>query len=65
MQTTFVRKTPENGEDSGATVSGPAERGGRRATRAKLAPLKSRSSGGTNADRGLIESLSNSKIFQD
>jgi AraC-like DNA-binding protein len=65
MQTTFVRQTAENGEDSGASASGPAERGTNRAARTKLASFKSRNSSGTHADRGLIESLSNSKIFQD
>src|ERR1035437_4900599 len=65
MQTTFVRQTAEGGGDSGATASGQAGRGSGGAARAKLAPFKPRSSSGTNADRGLIESLSNSKIFQD
>ncbi len=65
MQTTIVRQTAEGGGDSGAPASGQAGRSRGRAARTKLAPFKPRSGGGTNADRGLIESLSNSKIFQD
>ena len=62
MQATFVGATAESGGDSRATASGRT-RG--RAARAKLAPFKARSSSGTNTDRGLIESLGNSKVFQD
>ena len=65
MQTTFVRQTAESGGDSGATTSRQAGRSSHRAARAKLASFKSRSGSGTNAGRGLIESLSNSKIFQE
>src|ERR1019366_1859724 len=62
MQATFVGETAESGGDSRATASGRT-RG--RTARAKLAPFKARSSSGTNTDRGLIESLGNSKVFQD
>jgi AraC-like DNA-binding protein len=62
MQTTLVRQPAEGGGDP---VSGRAGRGRSRAGRAKLAPLKSKNGSGTNADRGLIESLSNSKVFHD
>jgi AraC-like DNA-binding protein len=66
MQTTFVRQTTDSGGDLGATASPPAERArGRAARRSKPAPFKARSGNGTTADRGLIESLSNSKIFHD
>jgi ligand-binding sensor protein len=50
----------------GATASTPAERASRRAPRrAKPATFKARSGNGTTADRGLIESLNNSKVFHD
>ena len=62
MQPTIVKPSAESGGDSGPTESGRASRGAARAT---SAPFKSRSGGGPNADRGLIESLSNSKVFQD
>src|ERR1035438_7866406 len=62
MQATFVGETAESGGDSRATASGRT-RG--RTARAKLAPFKARSSSGVNADRALIEALTNSKVFQD
>src|SRR5664279_5506232 len=65
MQTTFVRQPADDAGGLGATASGHARRANGRAAQAKQAPLKARIGGGTNADRGLIESLSNSKIFQD
>ena len=71
MQTTFVRQTPEvvessapeSANDGGTTLGGGQSQ--RRAGRAKTAAFKPRSSGGANAERALIEALSNSKIFQD
>ena len=65
MQATFVRQTAENSGGVGAPASGRAGRRSRRVVRTKEPALTSRGSSGANADRGLIEALSNSKVFQD
>jgi AraC-like DNA-binding protein/ligand-binding sensor protein len=71
VQTTFVRQAAEVGETPGGDRpgGGAAAPGGRlgkgRAGRAKQGAFKSRSGGGANSDRALIEALSNSKVFQD
>jgi AraC-like DNA-binding protein/ligand-binding sensor protein len=48
-----------------AAASGGGGRNNGRLSRTKQAPFRSRSSTGANAERSLIEALSNSKIFQD
>jgi AraC-like DNA-binding protein/ligand-binding sensor protein len=72
MQTTFVRPAAEIGEPPGREPAGygaSASPGGaqtkRRPSRAKQAAFKARSNTGANADRALIEALTNSKVFQD
>jgi AraC-like DNA-binding protein/ligand-binding sensor protein len=65
MQTTFVRQTLENGGPPGIPASGRAARLDSRVARAKEPVFKPRGSGGAGTDRSLIETLSNSKVFQD
>jgi AraC-like DNA-binding protein/ligand-binding sensor protein len=65
MQTTFVRQTSESGEGAGTPASAKAGRRERQGTQANEPALKVRTGGGINADRNLIEALSNSKVFQD
>jgi len=72
MQTTFVRQTRARGGKQararsmrGVSASGRAGHRNRNLTRSKGTEFKARNNGGTNRDRGLIEVLSNSKIFQD
>jgi len=62
MQTTFGQQTSGN---DGAPATGRAERRSGRDARPKEPVFKPRGNGGGNAARGLIEALSNSKIFQD
>ncbi|MGO8925399.1 MAG: PocR ligand-binding domain-containing protein [Limisphaerales bacterium] len=65
MQTTFVRQASGNGGAPEASASAPAAGRSGRVARAKQPAFKPRGNSGTNADRGLIEVLSNSKVFQD
>jgi AraC-like DNA-binding protein/ligand-binding sensor protein len=72
MQTTFVRQAGGNGEDLtreraryDAPASGEAGQGSGRLGRSKPGAFKPRASSGPGGDRGLIEALSNSKVFQD
>jgi len=65
MQTTYGQQTSGNGELSEASASGRAVGRSGRVARAKEPDIKPRSNGGANAGRGLIEALSNSKVFQD
>ena len=72
MQTTFVRQAAElrdvpvrERQGSGAAASGGGTQGNGRPNRGKQGAFKARGSTGPNAERGLIEALSNSKIFQD
>src|SRR3974390_199116 len=68
MQTTYVRQTSErrsqfNGSDSPATPSTPRSGSGARPGRPRPATFKNRS--GAGSDRGLVEALVNSRVFQD
>ncbi len=72
MQTTLVRPAAvigAEGAPKGAAYSAAAiprkNWGNGRPSRAKQAAFKSRSNPGVNADRALIEALTNSKVFQD
>ena len=72
MQTTLVRQADVAIEPASrgrprraGAASGRARRSGRKPARSRESAFKSRSNGGANADRGLIEALGNSKIFQD
>ncbi len=65
MQTTFARRTSEGSGANDTPVSGETGRRTGRETQPKEPALKPRSSGGINADRNLIEALSNSKVFQE
>jgi AraC-like DNA-binding protein/ligand-binding sensor protein len=71
VQTTFVRQTAEIGEAPGRErpndnrAAASDGRGKGRVARAKQEAFKSRSGGGVNSDRSLIEALNNSKVFQD
>ena len=70
MQTTFVRQGAGEGPaqeraQGGASPSGLPEQGSAKPSRAKPGAFKPRSNSGPGGDRGLIEALSNSKIFQD
>jgi AraC-like DNA-binding protein len=74
MQTTFVRQTPELEAESGsgsAAVNGDGEPGSGPPAMTLQKPkppvFKARpaSANGINGDRGLVEALSNSKVFQD
>src|SRR3974377_1952439 len=68
MQTTYVRQTSErrsqfNGSDSPATPSTPRSGSGAGPGRPRPATFKNRSVAGS--DRGLVEALVNSRVFQD
>jgi AraC-like DNA-binding protein/ligand-binding sensor protein len=72
MQTTFVRQTARIGAEPGrgtgecvAAASGGTRQRKRGLGRAKPGAFKPRVSSGPGGDRGLIEALSNSKVFQD
>jgi AraC-like DNA-binding protein len=71
MQTTYVRQASGVRSDFNDLGLGPnatgAGRSGRNggAARAKSAAYRNRANGGANGDRGLIEALCNSKVFQD
>ena len=65
MQTTFVRQSSDTEGGASGSTSGRAGRREGRAAQAKEPAYKPRASGGVNADRNLIEALSNSKIFQE
>jgi AraC-like DNA-binding protein/ligand-binding sensor protein len=72
MQTTLVRQAPIAEDPAGrsrrscaANASGRPGRRGRKLAPSGGSAFKSRGNGGANADRGLIEALGNSKIFQD
>ncbi len=65
MQTTFARQTSADGRSHGAIGSGRRRRQRAAADRAKEPAFKSRNGGGPTGDRGLIEALISSKIFQD
>ncbi|HEY5914915.1 MAG TPA: PocR ligand-binding domain-containing protein [Verrucomicrobiae bacterium] len=69
MQTTFVRQASENRSEVGASeAGGPGRVGSLRGVsqpRARGGGLKNRTAGSGNGDRGLIEALVNSKIFQE
>ncbi|HOX58596.1 MAG TPA: helix-turn-helix domain-containing protein [Candidatus Paceibacterota bacterium] len=67
MQTTFARHALEGDGGDAAPAPGRAGRGRRSArdAQAREPALRSRGSSGINADRNLVEALSNSKIFQD
>ncbi len=65
MQTTFARQTSGNRGGDGSLPSGRAGRPGNREVQAKEPVLKPRGAAAVNADRNLIEALSNSKVFQD
>ncbi len=64
MQTTFARQAATGGKPA-ATAAENARRPAARAARPKATALKPRSSTGPSGDRGLIETLSNSKVFKD
>jgi AraC-like DNA-binding protein len=71
MQTTIARQpldpVAELRSDS-ETVPAPSGHGGRRSMsmrRSKTASFKTRTNGNGNSDRGLIEALASSKVFQD
>lgn len=61
----MARQTSESGGVNGTPISGPAGRSGKEEAPAKVPPLKPQPNGGMNADRNLIEALTNSKIFQE
>jgi AraC-like DNA-binding protein/ligand-binding sensor protein len=72
MQTTLVRRTSSSedpvardGLSRAASASGRAGQRSRNLARSKETAFKSRANCGANGDRGLIEALGNSKIFQD
>jgi AraC-like DNA-binding protein/ligand-binding sensor protein len=65
MQTTFVRQISTSEGDAARVRLSRAGQRSRNLGRAKGTAFKSRSHGGANGDRGLIEVLGNSKIFQD
>jgi AraC-like DNA-binding protein/ligand-binding sensor protein len=65
MQTTFARQTSADGGSCDAAEPVRLPRRRVAASRAKAAGLKPRGGAILNGDRGLIEALSNSKIFQD
>jgi AraC-like DNA-binding protein len=65
MQTTYVRQSSDTEGGAGASNSGRAGRREGRVAQAKEPALKPRAGAGLNADRNLIEALSNSKVFQD
>lgn len=68
MQTTYVRQTSErrsqfNDSDTPSPSSSPRSGPGGTPGRPRLGSFKNRSTG--NTDRGLVEALVNSRIFQD
>ena len=68
MQTTYVRQTSErrsqfNDSDTPGTASGTRSGPGGSAGRPRLSNLKNRAT--ANTDRGLVEALVNSRVFQD
>ena len=72
MQTTFVRQAAELGgapvrerPGSSPAASPGVRRGKGTPSRARQAAFKARGNTGANAERALIEALSNSKVFQD
>jgi AraC-like DNA-binding protein/ligand-binding sensor protein len=72
MQTTFVRQPAAVGggpvRESPGSSPAPSpgvRRGKGTPSRARQAAFKARGSSGANAERALIEALSNSKVFQD
>ena len=70
MQTTFVQQSPAGGREPNPNhppVSAAASRRGRQANRTASADAtaKLRGDGPSGQDRGLIEALSNSKVFHD
>ena len=70
MQTTFVRQTPENATGSASTRSATlCAAPGRNTQTAPVSIPKSRgatrNSASNNGDRGLVEALANSRVFQD
>ncbi len=69
MQATFVRQSPDAGNDFGSSQAPVSARGvtqrGASAVRGRAAGIRNRTVGSANADRGLIEALVNSKVFQE
>ena len=72
MQTTIVRQTRANGarearsrSTRGASASGRAGHRSRNLTQSKPTTFKARNNSGATSDRGLIEVLTNSKLFHD
>ena len=72
MQTTIVRQTRANGAREarsrsirGASASGRAGHRSRNLTQPKPTTFKARNNSGATSDRGLIEVLTNSKLFHD
>ncbi len=72
MQTTFVRQTPENAASPGAarsaTFAAPvrsAQPAAVSLTRTRNSAFKARTPGSNNGDRGLVEALASSRVFQD
>jgi AraC-like DNA-binding protein len=68
MQTTFVRQAPEAGPALGQAIAlNPATSGGRGGYGNEIRPRPAvfKRGNGTNGDRGLIEALISSKVFQD
>src|SRR5437867_2867962 len=71
MQTTYVRQASEANQGHTRTDTASASAASRRADALSAAPrpragsFKSRGNGNGSGDRGLIEALVNSKVFQD
>jgi AraC-like DNA-binding protein/ligand-binding sensor protein len=67
VQTTFVRQPAKARDERGPGAAAPLKkgRGKGRPRRASAAEYKATANSGANAERALIEALSNSKVFQD
>src|SRR5215831_10502149 len=64
MQTTIARQTPDPEPDL-SPLAGRVPNSNLAAARSKSPAFKARANGNGNGDRGLVEALAGSKVFQD
>src|SRR5437899_8524056 len=66
MQTTYARRASENGNQlTSGTASSASQATSAPPLRQRSTGFKPRTNGNGNTDRGLVEALTNSKVFQD